>query len=175
MAQNTPSSIDPFRLRDVTSEDLPTLLIWNEAEIPHVGSLSLPKLASLFHEAFYFRVAEDAVTGEMGGFVLALDEHSTYSSPNYLWFKQNYPNFIYIDRIIIHPDFRQRGVGRLIYRDLEQRMANRWPVLTCEVNLNPPNPTSIAFHARMGFAQVGTQDTDEGKKTVSLLVKRIVI
>ena len=45
--------------------------------------------------------------------------------------------------------------------------------MTCEVNLRPPNPGSMAFHRAMGFDEVGTQNTEGGSKTVSLLVKRL--
>jgi predicted GNAT superfamily acetyltransferase len=48
------------------------------------------------------------------------------------------------------------------------RAAGRAEV-TCEVNLDPPNPGSEAFHARLGFKQVGVQSTKGGAVTVSLL------
>ena len=47
------------------------------------------------------------------------------------------------------------------------------PILTCEVNLKPPNDGSILFHEKYGFEQVGTQETDGGEKEVSLMVYQI--
>ena len=41
--------------------------------------------------------------------------------------------------------------------------------MTCEVNIEPPNPASLAFHARMGFDRVGEQSTKGGEVVVALL------
>jgi hypothetical protein len=35
-------------------------------------------------------------------------------------------------------------------------------VLTCEVNLRPPNEGSLRFHRRLGFREVGRQETPYG-------------
>lgn len=42
--------------------------------------------------------------------------------------------------------------------------------MTAEVNVEPPNPVSTAFHTSMGFAEVGRQDTYGGSVTVALMV-----
>jgi len=47
------------------------------------------------------------------------------------------------------------------------------PIITCEVNLKPKNDESLLFHKKYGFEQVGTQETDGGKKEVSLMVYKI--
>lgn len=46
--------------------------------------------------------------------------------------------------------------------------------VTCEVNIRPPNPESLAFHDRQGFVEVGTQETEDGRKTVSLRAKSLL-
>ena len=46
-------------------------------------------------------------------------------------------------------------------------------MLTCEVNLKPPNPGSIVFHQQLGFAEVDQQETEQGAKRVSLMVKTL--
>jgi predicted GNAT superfamily acetyltransferase len=45
-------------------------------------------------------------------------------------------------------------------------------LLTCEVNLNPPNHGSIRFHQRIGFSEVGQQESKPGL-TVSMLAKKL--
>jgi predicted GNAT superfamily acetyltransferase len=45
--------------------------------------------------------------------------------------------------------------------------------IVCEVNLDPPNPASDAFHAALGFAEVGTAVIDNGDKTVRYLSRRL--
>jgi predicted GNAT superfamily acetyltransferase len=59
-----------------------------------------------------------------------------------------------------------------IDRQIERRRAAGTNVarLTLEVNVDPPNEQSLAFHARRGFTQVGQQDTPYGIK-VSMMHK----
>lgn len=47
------------------------------------------------------------------------------------------------------------------------------PVMTCEVNIRPPNESSMAYHVRHGFICVATQETEGGKKEVALMEKRL--
>jgi predicted GNAT superfamily acetyltransferase len=42
------------------------------------------------------------------------------------------------------------------------------PLLTCEFDIEPPNPASAAFHAKWGFQEVGQQRAGRGHKLVSL-------
>jgi predicted GNAT superfamily acetyltransferase len=41
--------------------------------------------------------------------------------------------------------------------------------LVCEVNSNPPNPASDAFHAALGFAEVGSASILDDSKIVRYL------
>ncbi|NNE42793.1 MAG: GNAT family N-acetyltransferase, partial [Gemmatimonadetes bacterium] len=52
-------------------------------------------------------------------------------------------------------------------------IGGRAPMITCEVNTRPRNDGSLRFHARLGFREVGTQETEGGAKAVSLLEKRL--
>jgi predicted GNAT superfamily acetyltransferase len=69
---------------------------------------------------------------------------------------------------------RNQSLGAKLYAAVEHRMIKDRcaPLLTCEVNLNPPNPGSIRFHHRIGFHEVGQQDSKPGL-TVSMLAKKI--
>ena len=40
--------------------------------------------------------------------------------------------------------------------------------VTCEYNIDPPNPASKRFHDRYGFRELGTQWVANGTKLVSL-------
>lgn len=42
----------------------------------------------------------------------------------------------------------------------------------CEVNCHPPNPQSDAFHAALGFTQIGAGSTHGGAKIVRYLMRR---
>ena len=65
---------------------------------------------------------------------------------------------------------RGRGLGPQLYQAVfdEARRVRADEVL-CEVNLEPPNPGSLAFHTRIGFAEVGRQSTKGGANVVALL------
>jgi len=41
-----------------------------------------------------------------------------YDSPNYLWFRQRYPRFVYVDRVVVARAMRGRGYARLLYAGL---------------------------------------------------------
>jgi predicted GNAT superfamily acetyltransferase len=43
----------------------------------------------------------------------------------------------------------------------------------CEVNIDPPNPGSDAFHANMGFEEIGRAFLPERGKTVRYLMRTL--
>jgi uncharacterized protein len=70
---------------------------------------------------------------------------------------------MYLDRVAFDADAQGRGLGTRLYAELDRLMveagANH---LALEVNVDPPNEQSLAFHARRGFREVGQQDTPYG-------------
>lgn len=158
-----------MRLRPVTDSDLPALDLLNRAAVPNVNDVGVEGLKHLAAQAAFFRLAEDE-TGPLG-FLLAMTPEADYDSPNFLWFKKRYPDFCYIDRVVVAESARRLGVGSALYQAVIDFSTGRAPVLTCEVNLQPANLGSLAFHVRFGFRQAGTQDTENGKKTVSLMIR----
>lgn len=155
--------------RPVRESDFAALNELNRAAVPNVNDVGVAGLKRLAAQAAYFRLMD----GEGGplGFLLAMTQEADYDSPNFLWFKAHYPRFLYIDRVVVGQGARRLGVGSGLYRDLIAFGANLAPVLTCEVNLRPANPGSLVFHERFGFSQAGTQDTEGGAKTVSLMTR----
>ncbi|QYK41045.1 MAG: GNAT family N-acetyltransferase [Paracoccaceae bacterium] len=100
-----------------------------------------------------------AVTDGQGGalgFLIGMAAGSDYDSPNYRWFAERLPRFSYVDRVVVAPQAQGRGVARMLYAAYADhaRAAGLGP-LCCEVNTVPPNPASDAFHARLGFAEMG--------------------
>jgi hypothetical protein len=45
--------------------------------------------------------------------------------------------------------------------------------VVCEVNADPPNPASDAFHAALGFAAVGSAANHGGGKTVRYFCREL--
>ena len=69
---------------------------------------------------------------------------------------------------------RGKGIARLLYADLfaaaKQAGHDRG---VCEVNIDPPNPASEAFHAAMGFDAIGEATIHNGTKTVRYFEKTL--
>ena len=101
--------------------------------------------------------------------LVAVEPGTTYNSTNYKWFDDRSDDFIYVDRIVVAPAVKGQGVGRALYERLAAAYVGTARQMTCEVNIDPPNESSMAFHRRMGFGQVGTKL--DGSKTVSLMTK----
>jgi predicted GNAT superfamily acetyltransferase len=158
-------------IRAAESRDFQAIYAINQNAIPDVSSVTLDELQSLAKQCCYFGVA--VVDGEVAGFLMALRPGQSYQSLNYRWFSEHYENFVYIDRIAVAPAYKGRGIGRALYADVESLTATTAPILTCEVNLVPPNAESMAFHTKLGFAEVGQQVTEDGTKRVSLMVKTL--
>jgi predicted GNAT superfamily acetyltransferase len=158
-------------VRDLTDDDLATIHAINQAEVPAVGSETLTDLAHIAHVSTIALVAE--IDDEIAGFCLVLAPGADYDSMNYRWFSERYDSFVYLDRVAIAPRFQRRGVGRSLYAEVERRSRDRDPAaehFTLEVNLRPRNERSLAFHAELGFIEIGRQETDYGA-LVSLMAK----
>jgi predicted GNAT superfamily acetyltransferase len=121
----------------------------------------------LHAQAALHRVIEH--DGAIAAFLLAFREGADYDSPNYRWFAQRYPRFLYVDRIVVAGSTQARGTGSRLYRELYAlAVRDTVPWITCEFDVEPPNPASERFHARLGFREVGRQPIHGGRKTVSL-------
>lgn len=162
-----------FTIRNATPADLPAVLAMNEAAVPHVNSLSADGMQDLYGEAAWFRVAARPDDDRLAAFLIGLTPEARYDSPNFLWFRRNYPNFAYIDRVAVADDAQRSGLGTALYHDFETAFRNRAPLLVCEVNLRPANPASMGFHRRRGFTQAGSQVIDNGSKEVAMMVKQL--
>ena len=154
-------------IRDAVPGDFAAVLALNLESVHFLSPMDRARLAHLHAESRCHRVAEDA--GGVAGFLLAFAEGADYDSPNYRWFASRYPAFLYIDRVVVAGRAQGRGVGRALYEDLFRFAATIGAArITCEFDVEPPNPVSAAFHRRFGFVEVGTQVVGNGNKRVSL-------
>lgn len=158
-----------MNIRKATTKDLPRILEMNEASVPHVSSIELSDMERFHETANPFLVVE--VDGEIAGFMIVLQKGLDYQSLNYKFFCDNYDDFDYVDRIVIAEGHRGKKLGSALYDHLIQNSEKR--VLTCEVNLKPPNPKSLGFHKSLGFRVVAEQETEGGKKRVAMMIKEL--
>ncbi len=158
--------------RPYTPGDLDALLQLNADSVAVLSPLDGHGLQRLLAMAEFSTVA----VGPEGlvGFLLALGDGQAYASVNYRWYARRFKRFLYIDRVVVAPGWRGAGVGRQFYSLAEgHALAAELAWLVCEVDIEPPNEASLAFHERLGFVEVGRQVAGGGGKVVSLRARRI--
>jgi predicted GNAT superfamily acetyltransferase len=160
------------RARDAERRDHAAVLALNNGAVPHVNALSAEPFGWLVEHAEWFRVWEDEAG--VAGFGLVLRSGLDYWSENYKWFSARYESFLYLDRIVVAERAHGLGIGRALYDDLAAFAAGRWPRLTHEVNLRPPNPGSVAFHERIGFRRIGIREEDDGQKALIMMERAVL-
>lgn len=156
-------------LRPIAPADHPQVLAWNHDHVELLAPMDEDRLRTLLGWAELGCVIHDG--GRDVGFVLTFPAGTAYDSANYRWFTERYPRFYYLDRVVVDADVRRTGVATRVYDEIEDRARGLAPVMCLEVNLDPPNEPSLAFHRRRGYVEVG-QDDATGH-LVGLMVKEL--
>jgi uncharacterized protein len=153
---------------EMSDLNLDLLVALNNEHATETSSLNRSQFSRIMEQSCYARGIAPAK-----GFVLALNEQAEYDSPNFVWWRNRYTAFVYIDRILVSSYSRRQGLARLLYQDLFTWAASEgYSIIGCEVNEEPPNPTSDAFHGAMGFVQIGSGEPLPGKR-VRYLLKQV--
>jgi uncharacterized protein len=161
-----------------------SLLALNNDHAIELSPLSLPELDQIIHESFF-----SATINGSDALLITFDQSSRYEHVNFLWFRAFFEkarqekahnkesanaNFIYIDRVVTSPAARGKGYARALYTELFQRAKSAGHTrIVCEVNLDPPNPVSDAFHTSLNFSEVGRASIHNGAKTVRYLLRNL--
>src|SRR5262245_869301 len=96
-------------VRGFNPEDWPWIAALGNANQTETGPLDEAKLAAMSREAcLTLAINDDA-------FLIAFDQDSAYDSPNFLWLRERYGNFVYVDRIVVAERARKLGYGRALY------------------------------------------------------------
>ncbi len=159
-----------MKISEIKQSDFVDVLALNEESIPHVSRISGDELRWFCDNAAFVQVAK--INDRFAGFLIGLRPGTEYASPNYRWFCDNYDDFAYVDRVAVSAWARRRGVAESLY-DAFAHSQSEAPVMTCEVNIRPPNETSMLYHERMGFRQVGSQEANDGEKVVAFMEKAL--
>lgn len=147
-----------------------SILALNATSVQFTSPLDMNTLTALIGQSSYSR----GIGAPLQAFLIAMDETSSYGSVNYHWFCKRHPRFLYIDRIVVDETARGNGFGRTLYADLFTFVqAGGFDRVCCEVNFDPPNPASDAFHKALGFEETGRAAIHNGLKTVRYLEKVI--
>lgn len=156
-------------LRPFADRDLGWAHALNQANGEALSFMERAPFEALVRRASYARVV-----APNDAFILAYDAPPMTDSPNFSWFAKRYRNFLYIDRVAVADHARRRGLAGCIYRDLFRFAAEQgYPIIGAEVNADPPNPASDAFHAAQGFQVVGEARLTDRNKTVRYFTRLV--
>ena len=149
--------------------ELAPFLALNNRHSVELSALDALEFSRLVQSAFAASATEHPLS-----FLLAFDETASYASTNYLWFRTRHARFVYVDRVVVDRDGRGQGIAGLHYAGLfAAARAGNHTVICAEVNTDPPNPSSDAFHERLGFVEVGRAILTERGKTVRYLEREL--
>ncbi len=137
-------------IRRANEKDFPSILDLNNIESKWVGKKEIDFFRK-YMDIPIFNVFE--VNERIVGFLMAMDENTDYDSINFLWFKNKFNKFYYIDRVIVDQSMRGKGIASLLYKELIDTKGDI--PLVAEVSINPSNEGSIIFHDKIGFKDVG--------------------
>ncbi|MEM7378870.1 MAG: GNAT family N-acetyltransferase [Pseudomonadota bacterium] len=149
-------------LRDAADADREAICQLNRMDEKRLSPMDTERFDVLSAMACYCKVAtvDDAIAGFLLGFANSTD----YESVNYRWFNERMKAFFYIDRVVVDARFRKMGIASAFYRDVQAYAhANDLHWLAAEIDLQPPNTSSLAFHKAFGFNEIGTQVYGEGR------------
>ena len=154
-------------IRDAVPVDEGFILALNAASTPAVGEMPAQSYRDITAQAYRILIAEAG--GEPAGFLILIRPGSSYPSDNYGWFEEKFDRHLYIDRIAVSEFAKGRGVGRALYYEALKLAAELGEQrLTAEVNEDPPNPQSMAFHAKLGFRHLLSRMSRSGKVVAML-------
>ena len=140
----------------------------NQNNIPALGSLNnLQNVLDIYNHSLFATLV--MVHEKFAGFAFVMDHKSQYQSLNYKYFKNNFKNFLYIDRVAFGEEFQRKGYGTELYNEI-YKIANKLNLpLCCEVNTIPLNKKSLDFHYKYGFETL--EKVPFGEKQVAMLCK----
>ena len=159
-----------LHIRDMVPDDFESIYEINQEAVPQVFSLDAGEFSLLLDLCEYSRVAE--IGDETAGYLFVLGKGLVYDGDEYNWFCQNLnEDFLYIDQVAIAGKWKGTGCGTKLYEDLENyAVRNHRHALACEINYEPANEASLAFHGKLGFRELSRMEARG--ITVSLQVKR---
>ena len=158
-------------VRDVREHELDSVLALNNAAGPAILPLDAARMRHFFETAEYFRVAER--DGTLVGFLIGMGSDADHDSRNFKWFRERYPEFFYIDRIVVASRRRGGGVGRAFYADAQSYAELRYPQMACEVFLEGVTDPVLLFHGSFGFREIGQRVLVRNGTRAAMLMKEL--
>ena len=142
-------------LRSAETSDREALNSLNETAAPHVDRLNEDHFSYLVEQGLCI-VAENPL-GKMEGYIILVRHDENFEAEDFRWFQEstNEP-FVYIDQVVLDPEYRGRGIASELYRCAEKYAAQLGAAaLTCEIRMDPLNEDSHHFHREHDFEEIG--------------------
>lgn len=154
-----------MKTRPLVDADVDAVLELNKESVLALSPMDATALVGYRALSAHAVVCE--IDGTVAAFALAYPPGTAYRSINYRWHSERFDDFLYLDRIAVATAYRRRGIASRLYDELETEAAHHTRMV-CEVNSDPPNRESLAFHAARGYREVGHLDQADGHQTVML-------
>ncbi|HEY2719895.1 MAG TPA: GNAT family N-acetyltransferase [Solirubrobacteraceae bacterium] len=156
-------------VRELTVADHPRVIELNQASVVELSPLDEQRLRYILALAHRSLVVEQ--DGEVLAFALAVAPGTDYDSRNYIQLAKQFERFLYLDRVAVAASARRHGFGAALY-DAMEASAVPFGRMVCDVNIEPLNEASLAFHQARGYEPVGQLEHGD-VKTVVLLSKEL--
>src|SRR5882762_5024804 len=161
----------PPPIRQIHAATAP-LLALNNAHSIELSPLTLSELDQIIRASFFSASIDDS-----DALLISFDqsfpfEHENLNRLRAYFAKTSDQRFVYVDRVVVSSAARGKGYARALYTELFQRAKSAGHTrIVCEVNFVPPNPVSDAFHACLGFHEIGRAALLNSSKTVRYLLR----
>lgn len=153
----------------LSTSDIDAMWSINEQGLPGTGKVSKEEIGKLLQ---FSSLSVGAYSqGQLIGFVICLPPKTAYGSLNYAWFNRNYDSFVYVDRIAVSLEHRNKGIGSALYNHVVSYSQEHQVPIAAEVNQEPPNPGSMRFHHRFSFVEVGV--LHHAEKSVTMFLRNV--
>jgi len=154
--------------RPIVAADHAALLALNNAHAVELSAEEPGRFGRILAAAAFS--AAIGREGDPEGFLLAFDDRTPVQGPNHAWFLARHGRFLYVDRVCVAARARRRGLAGALYQAAFAAARARGAAwVCCEINTEPDNPASDAFHDALGFVEVGRRFLEDRGKAVRYL------
>ena len=157
-------NVEKFLKSEIINDYVEACHVINQNNVPEVGDRPLAEFKLLVENSDYNCCIVENKT--VVGFVICFQDNKTSTSflteqnhKNFIEIQSKVNNFLYIDRIAVHENYRGQNIGKEIYQHVEKfAIVNNIELLTAEINLLPKkNEVSFKFHEKYGFREFSTK------------------
>ena len=157
-------NVEKFLKSEIINDYVEACHVINQNNVPEVGDRPLDEFKLLVENSDYNCCIVENKT--VVGFVICFQDNKTSTSflteqnhKNFIEIQKQMDNFLYIDRIAVHENYRGQNIGKEIYQHVEKfAIVNNIELLTAEINLLPKkNEISFKFHEKYGFREFSTK------------------